>query len=134
VPGSVLVKATFTANTINPKLTMPNTLIPKAIMPVTRVRTAIEIFKAAWLLPLTGVWAKDTAILLVSKYIIKAITPAIAEPLRQRNGLGRGSSGVSAGMGSFPMIKLNSKICGGNSGLSYVAKNSRVFDNAKGVN
>jgi hypothetical protein len=98
VPDSFLLKATCTANTINPKVTMPNTPVPKAVIPVTRVRTATEMLAAAWLVPVTGVWAKDRAILLVSQYIMVVITPAIAAPLKQRMGVGRGGFEVDSGM------------------------------------
>jgi hypothetical protein len=116
------------ANTINPKLMMLNTAVPKDVMPTSKVRTATAMLIAAVLLPCTGLAAKFMAILLAIQYIMAAITPAIAEPLRQRMGLGKVLSGVSEVMRWGGKVFAILDRCG-----CHVAKSSVVIDNARGV-
>jgi hypothetical protein len=107
---------------------MLNTAVPKEVIPTSKVRTATAMLIAAVLLPWTGLAAKFMAILLAIQYIMAAITPAIAEPLRQRMGLGKVLRGVSEVMvqGGNILAILDRRGC-------HVAKSSVVTDNARGV-
>lgn len=105
-----------------------NTAVPKEVMPTSNVRTATAMLIAAVLLPCTGLAAKFMAILLAIQYIMKAMTAAIAEPLRQLTGLGKELIGVSeviVGRSSISAILDH--------GGYHIAKSSVVLDNAMSV-
>lgn len=95
----------------SPRVAIAKMAVPIVLMPTTSVRTAIAILIETWLLVGKGLWANVSAIEDVKKYSAVAIAPAIADPVKQRSGVG----------GTYPLVLVGCVVSGVGIGSAIVS-------------